>query len=493
MSYCRHTRHNSAHSKAPYAARFKRLSSYGRTLDYYRIMFNEGPYALRRESCIRTEVELVDQINYAYRLFDDPLPMKQLLNAFKLEAGYGVPDGSYELGPFIRHLEMCRADRFAGFLRKSRSKEYRQAISNSAVGLGHGVTGTLTNVIGSILRTRRLPSSNIVTVSPNYCIAEDVARFYGLHARILQCTSEQRFLPDITALKALCDDGTAAICLTIPANPSHDAWTIRDAGQVEELIGWCQEREVFFVLDTIFQDQSHCDELIVEPFVLAGSDYCIVKVFGPSKDRPFACGNRVGYYIGDRRIAEAAYQLSHITLNSPNAYSKMWFAFELLFRATLIQKRELTSDDCEIFCDSFLFGEHFRHVRSIDIWNIISDMELFERYRHVVDETRDKVRSTMVVVNECVRKYPCFVTRRLPNFGNSLFVKVAPQFYTGTDHDFFWQVLTKTNVGILVGNAFGFPFPSKEIWFRVACVAEEANTLVERVERIAKFLGCPKG
>lgn len=472
-----------------YADHFSTLTSYGRTLDYYRIMFREGPFARDGDRwCDEPEVELLDQINYAYRLFDDPLPLGQLLDAFGLEPGYGVPDGAYELGPFVRHLELCRGERCARHLGSPKNNRYEEAIGASAVGIGHGATGALTTVIGSIIRTRSMPSTNVVMVSPNYCISEDVARLYGLQARNLRCSAEDRFLPSPQSLKDICDAGTAAICITMPTNPSHDAWTISDADAVGELIGWCQEHEIFFVLDTVFQDQSYSGRGILEPFVIAGSDYCIVKVFGPSKDRPFACGHRIGYFIGDRRLSDEACHLSHILLNSPNAYSKMWFGFELLFRAILIQGRVPTPEDCRLFCGSFLFGEHFRDLQADDIWTVICERDLYGQYSRAVTHASETVRATMVRVHECVSRHACFEARELPDFGNSLFVKVSPEFHAGTDHEFFWRALTEANVGILVGNAFGLPFPSEETWFRVVCVAEEANVLVERVDRIAGLL-----
>ena len=94
----------------------------------------------------------------------------------------------------------------------------------------------------------------------------------------------------------------------------------------------------------------------------------------------------------------------------------------------------------------------------------------------------------MVRVHQCLERHACFIARELPDFGNSLFVKVSPEFHARTDHELFWRVLTEANVGILVGNAFGLPFPSADTWFRVVCVAEEAHVLVERVERIAGLL-----
>lgn len=473
---------------APYTEHFRGLSSYARTLDYYRIIYQEGPFEGLRYNERGVVAEIIDQVNYDYSLFEDPLPLRDLLDAFPLEAGYGVPDGSHEIGPFIRYLEMCRADHFSEHAGCRWGASYRKAIRCSAVGVGHGVTGTLTNVIASIVRTRQKQSTNIVTVAPNYCIAEDAAISCGLHARVLQCREEDKFLPVNSVLMALCDEGTAAMCITVPTNPSHDTWTLAEAHAVADLLKWCQDHEVFFVVDAIFQDQAHSNQLPLEPFVLSGSDRCLVKVFGPSKDRPFACGHRVGYYIGDHRIGEAGYQLSHTTLNSPNAYAKAWLAFDLFFRAMILQNRQPNQADCELFTDTFLFGEHFRDVGAREVSEIISSKGLFARYCRVVGETRAKLRRTMESVHDWVSDQTCFVTRELPKFGNSLFVKVSPEFYQGNDHEFFWDVLTKTNVGLLVGNAFGLPFPSDDVWFRIVCVSEEADTLVGRMGRIAAFL-----
>jgi aspartate/methionine/tyrosine aminotransferase len=473
---------------APFVDFFSKLTSYGRTLEYYRLMFFEGPFATLRDSfSVRPEVELIDQINFSGVLHDDPLPLNVLIDHLSVEPGYGTPDGSHEMGPFIKHIESCRADRYAGEIGVA-PEGHRDAIAKCAVGVGNGVTGTLTNLLGAIVRSRRHHSSNLVLVSPNYCIAEEIARLYQLETRMFRCSEGSSFLPNVNDLRRHCDHNTAAICLTIPTNPSHDMWRERAHEVIQEIIEFCKGKDIFLVLDTIFQDTGVGGEVIPEPFVISQSNECLAKVFGPSKDRPFACGHRIGYYIGDTRLHDNYQHISHITLNSPNFYAKLWFAFELLFRTAWLAKRKPAKTDYALFNDSFLLGEQFRRVSGEEIECLIEKLNLFERYSDILNNSNETVRQTMAAVHNFAQTQPALSTRPLPNFGNSLYIRVNPGFYAGTDHDFFWEIFSKLNVGLLVGNSFGMEFPSREIWFRVVCVAENSETLIERVSRVASFL-----
>jgi aspartate/methionine/tyrosine aminotransferase len=467
-----------------YLNRFSSINSYARTLDYYRLMFCEGPFESTEES---RSVDLIDQINYAVELFPDVLPLGELISLFPMEPGYGAVDGSIEIGPFVRGLEQTRA-RACAVQMSGIGASYSDTINEASIGLGCGVTGALTIAVGSILQVVGCSRSDIISVTPNYCIIEEVGRLYGCRIRNFPCDASHSFLPDLQSVVSMCDDRTAAICLTVPTNPSHNAWTISDAEQVRKFIRWCQEKDVFVIFDMIFQDLDFSNEPIVEPFALAESNRSVVKLFGPSKDRPFAGGHRIGYFIGDSRLGEPAQHLSHIMINSPPFYSKVWLAFDLFFREKLIRGVPPSREDCAVFNGTFLFGEHYENIGQDMVWQNLCDCGTFERYRQKVAETHEQVRSIMREVHGYLASCACFQTLPLPSFGNSLMVKVCGEYFQGTDHEFFLRVLRETNVGLLVGNAFGLPCPNEEVWFRVVCVAERADVLIERLARVVRLL-----
>jgi aspartate/methionine/tyrosine aminotransferase len=447
------------------------------------MMFREGPYRCwdwtQSEG---VEADVIDQVNFSRELFIDPLPLADVASAFDVEAGYGTSDGALELSGIIRGFEWYRASEYVNHI--GMPKELRTSeLTRTSVAVGSGVTGSLSLAIGAI---EQLAASEgrrrdrIYYSIPGYGMVEEIANAYKLRA-IPIMGERADHLPSLEQLEESFDRNALAYVLTYPTNPAQSAYDESHLSAMTRFIALCQEHDVFLIVDTIFQDLAWSHHRVPEVLALVPDAHCIVKTFGPSKDRPFACGLRIGYMIGDARLQEFVSHLSSVALNSANFYSKLWLALDLTFR-----QGPPTESAFDSFEHNFLLGNHCRKVERREINE--RARPLFEHYRSAGERNQSVLREHMNLVIEYLRKSPHFALTERPAFGNTVLVRLADAGRFASDYELFAQVLFETNVGVLVGAFFGVPETWGERSFRIVIASEPAEWVIERIARIERLI-----
>ena len=240
------------------------------------------------------------------------------------------------------------------------------------------------------------------------------------------------------------------------------------------------------IADTIFQDLDWTDAPVPEIFALADRPDDLVKICGPSKDRPFSSGHRVGYAMADRRLLPWLERTKAITENTSPAASRIWLAFESVFRAALYDN-SLTHADCEHLAGRFLFGYGTVELSADRIRQVIEDSQLFEAYSAGVRLVKLEVRAIMQRVHAYLAASECFAPLPLPDYGNLLMFKVRPPFDRGDESRFFLESLVHTGVTGLTGQCFGME-KSEGVWGRVSAAYYPAETICAGLDRLQAFL-----
>lgn len=448
-------------------------------------MFNEDEYECFSEIREHSdEVSVIDQINFSRHLYMDPLPLSAVIDLFPHEPGYGTSSGEIELSRIVKNLEIQRANTYAIEIGIPLPSDSWSSIEDSTVAVGSGVTGSLTLAIGGISlygSKSHGKSRRIYYSTPGYSMIEEIAEIFALEA-VPYLGSKESHLPDLAQLVESFDPQALAYVLTFPSNPTQECYTCRDLQSLKDLIVKCNETETFLVVDTIFQDMLWSGEPVPEVFAIAETTEFLVKVFGPSKDRPFACGLRVGYLIGDKRLRPHIDRLSSVFLNSHNFYSKLWLGIDLMLRAG-----SPTEDTFTAFEGNFILGNHGRSIAKGDMLERLNDSRIAEAYVSANEFNATLMKEQLDAIYDYVLKSETLRIRRRARFGNTLLVELKTPAVFHNEFDFFCEALFTKNVGLLVGGFFGVPKDWSPISFRVVAASESTDWMIEKLQRIEEL------
>ena len=74
------------------------------------------------------------------------------------------------------------------------------------------------------------------------------------------------------------------------------------------------------------------------------------------------------------------------------------------------------------------------------------------------------------------------------DIGNVIFIRVNPDYFEGSEHDFFEFLFSKTGLGITPGNVFGMPQKKGEAWFRITIIHAKESEILKNLQRIEECL-----
>jgi aspartate/methionine/tyrosine aminotransferase len=460
---------------------------YEKMLELYKAMLFYGDYQGLKPLHDSETLFMLDNVNFSSALVPDPLPLHELLGLVTVEPGYATITGDCEIGDLLRELEYQRASRYAR--RSGLKADPRRVIDGTVAVVTSGATGAANTVLTATMHRDIANGGSrreIVFNVPCYCLPESFARIHGLIAKPIEGGVENDFLPSLDDVRAAIGPRTLACFLTFPANPSLASWGARDLAAFRHLIQRCQETGAVLVVDTVFQDMEWGPDIVPEIFALAESPTLLAKLHSPSKDRPMACGYRVGYLLADAALEPWLHQAEAGAKNSNNTTTLAWLAFDSLFRLAMFQGH-LREDDFSLLEKRHLYGYGAPELTAAQMYARVQSEGFYDRYVERVSTFKRTIYAHLAAVHEWLAGSVCFEPRPLPKFGNLLMVRIRPPFDHGGEMKFFLDSLIATRVTSTVGSAFGMD-PDRGLWIRVAAGGAVPGVIIAALGRLQDYL-----
>jgi aspartate/methionine/tyrosine aminotransferase len=447
----------------------KDLPPHEKLQEISKVMLLRGRYRVLKEALSDMNFcFILDSVNYNSLIFDDPLPMKEILDILNVEPGYGSLTGNVEVGDVIREFEISRAYAFANQYHLL-VENIRHVIEDTMVLTTFGATGGIYTALMALLARERATGRNragIVFNAPTYCLSDAFARLNGLTPIPVVGTRENGFFPPLALIHEACIHSSVFACvLTYPNNPAQHSFKENEIPELLRLIAYCQSNQIQLIADTVFQELRWLSAPPVpELFALADSSDCLCKIFSPSKDRPLASGYRIGYLMTDEALVPWLEQVASCTTSSPNTLSQIWLAIDTVFRRAMIEG-ELTQAFFLPLKNSPVFG--FRVKQEIeDIYHKICDANLYDNYVQRVEQFMETLDKGLDKVWNWLRTSDFFEVDERPPYGNTLMVHVPKQAQFQNEFEYYFKVLLTTGVIASMGGCFGVP-SDEGIYFRV--------------------------
>lgn len=465
----------------------RRLPPYTKMLELNKAMLFYGEYAPLKPAEQPASLFMLDNVNFAPALFADPLPMEEVMRLFRPAPGYGTITGDAEAGAAVLSCERARAK--AARARVGAESTQIPALEDALVVTTAGATGAVHSVLlGLLLRNREVEShcrSEIVYNVPTYCLPELFCRSHGLSPIGVSGSRERRFLPTVDEVTARVGPRTLACFLTFPSNPALGSWSDDDTAALRRLVDRCQSLGVGVVVDNVFQDVCHGKTYVPELFAIADDPTLLAKVFSPSKDRPFACGYRVGYAVTDRALEPWIHQAEALTKNSSSTQGQVWLAIDSLFRAGMLEGG-LTMEHCRLLEGRYLFGYGAEEPSAEAVYERLVGSGLFRRYAERVNAGMATLRRDLHDVHAWLDASACFEVLPPPDFGSMLMARVRAPYTPSSEEELFIDVLRATNVAACTASCFGLE--DDGCWFRVVVGGAPADEIKEALARVERFV-----
>ena len=156
-----------------------------------------------------------------------------------------------------------------------------------------------TNAIYSVLACLLNPGDDVIVVEPMYVGYEGIFRALGLNKIGVALDVEAGFAFNLSGVKALITPATRLVFINTPGNP---AGNLISAADLEELAGFCLERNIWLVCDEVYSmitfDGAH-----VSLRKAARSLDNVIIVDGMSKSHAMT-GWRLGWTVSPKLVAD---------------------------------------------------------------------------------------------------------------------------------------------------------------------------------------------
>lgn len=429
---------------------------------------------------------LLDSMNYSRSLFSDPLKMKDLLDRFEIEPGYGSSDGSYELGKVVKAYEVVRAESSSLLFGRDSRRELRIKLDDMSVVVGQGGTGALHVCISAArqraaaLKERR---DELVYLTPHYPLATGLAEQHNLTIVPVRHAVAGSIPPPQDVIEK-CSLNTLACVVALPSNPIHSFWSLNELNQYRELIRHCQRLGILLIVDALFQEMNWSEAEVLEPLAVADSAKFICKIFSPSKDRPFAAGYRIGYALIDSEFYPYLASAQLLAGNSTPTLSVMWFAIDLMFRVA-IAEGGLNETHCNLLTGSALFGYGVADLSAKQIFEALH--EVFEEYAERVHQFYDDIRTGLSLIVESTKALNNLKVCHAVLCGNSLMLEVCGGQQKTTSRSFFERAFQELGLCLAYGECFEMPADGV-IRFRVVYASLSVKRVASELSRIDEWL-----
>ena len=418
----------------------------------------------------------LDLMNFSKGEFKQVIDPKIVEKIFQPEHGYTSPDGSLELSMLIKELEKLRLIKNTGLSTKQADK----IISPLACGLGNGVTGVIAGIFWSLDKIRDKKKNEVITFRPSYPVFESLAKQNNFIVKPVLTKRENNFLPSFEEIKKNSNSKTAAIVIVYPNNPSFKH-------ELKQIANFCQKNRIFLIIDNIYQEMMFNGKKHIEIFSLVDKPDYIIKLFGPSKDRPFFTGHRLGYYIGDSKIGEAYFDYCASNFICLGTFQKNIFSLDLLFRILLYKNsKDLKQDDVKLLMP-FLRG-WMQNINTKEIIARINKSKAFQKYKIAVDYNNNKLKSNLSELKKIVEKSLIFDDVINETSGNAIFARINPKYYSGNDLSFYDDVLAKRKIALYPGNIFGMPIKKDSLWFRFTIIHTSKKEIIKMLKELESML-----
>lgn len=419
----------------------------------------------------------LDLMNFSKKEFKQVIDPISIEKIFKPEHGYTSPDGSLELSLLIKEFEVQRLIKNSNFTREKAEK----ILSKTAVGLGNGVTGVLAGIFYAINNIKDFNKKEVITFRPSYPLAESLAEQSGFTIIPVYTKRENFFLPSFEDIAENVSKETAAIILVYPNNPTFT--TFRDKLTLKKIVDFCQREKIFLIVDNIYQEMMFGNKKHLEIFSLTEKPEYIIKLYGPSKDRPFFTGHRLGYYIGDPRIEEFYFDYCSVNFVCLGTFPKNIFSLDLLFRILLYKEEAvLKIEDIDLLMP-FLKG-WMQKIDNENLYKKIKMGKIFEKYKKAIEFNNKKLIQNLTDIKEFISQSPVFSDVINDNGGNAIFIKINPNYFSGNDLELYEELLIRRRIAIYPGNIFGMEIKEKEAWFRITVIHDSKKTIINLLEEI---------
>ncbi|RKZ89424.1 MAG: hypothetical protein DRR19_11550 [Candidatus Parabeggiatoa sp. nov. 1] len=456
-----------------------------------KVMLFRGRYRILKEAVSNVKYYFVlDLVNYSKILFPDPLPVQQILNIFTIEPGYGSLTGNFEIGDVVREFEISRACAFANQQNLPISN-IREVIEDTTVAATCGATGGVYMALMASLARERAVGKNrtgIVVNVPTYCLSDAFARLNGLTPIPVAGTREQGFFPSLDQVREACHPASVFACvLTYPNNPAQTSFGANEIPALLRLIEHCQSNQIELIADTVFQELRWLTAPPVpELFAFADSAKYLCKVFSPSKDRPFACGYRIGYLMADKGLVPWLERIASCSTSSPSTLGQIWLGIDSVFRRAMIEG-ELTQDMFVPLTGSSVFGFGGKSLDAGEIYQRICDTDLYNSYVKSLGQFMGMLDQGLEQLWSWLNTNEYFEVDERPPYGNTLLVRVPKQAAFQNDIEYYFSVLLKTGVVGSMGSCFGMP-SEEYIYFRVVVASYPPELLIAALEHVKDSL-----
>lgn len=449
---------------------------------------------------------LLDNVNFSGEVFPHVIDPRRVFDLYPLEPGYTTLDAEFELGELIRHLETVRL----AAAEPARAEVFRAWLSRAGVGVSNcGCTGVIQQVLTAVLELPPdvFPRQNLAPeiVMPLPCYSVFPIQMDRLRRRAqvrwVVARREDDFMPRFEAIRAAITDRTVAVVLPYPTNPSMATYEGARLDDLRSIVRFCQQNGLFLIADNIFQDMLYPagDRRFEEVLFHADGLEGIVKIYGPSKDVPFFAGYRLGYWIGDRRLARGFRAAARAANNGINTLSLILFALHLYFRALRITKRSPDLDDMGYFADGLFgttssfnrvceVGDHRKLFDRQRLLDKLVELDCYGSYQRGMAATEQILCDTLRAVRNFATASEAFSDWVNHDIGNVFFLKADPSVFPGDDDELFHTALAKARVAILPGNGFGLERRAGDAWFRITTTHAPAVEIVADLERLARVL-----
>lgn len=426
----------------------------------------------------------LDNVDFDGSLYPSPVDWQDAFVANQLEPAYHSPDGSRELGPIIRDLEFQRLRRNSS---RAEAKD-RDLIERAGVGGGNGASNVLSTVLTSILgmrdecaRSARRPE--VITVLPS-CVGHlSQMHFHEQSVRSVEVLGALpgKSLATFDQILAAMNDNTVAVVLSYPNNPMQETYDAADRSEIERIAQLCQERRVFLIVDTVYQDMVYpLDRAFIEPLALVDELHHIVKIYSSSKDSSTFSGHRFGYWIGDPQLEQTYKRVIGFTEDSLSTLPLLMNAFNLYFKMVRLRGDGPAAKDMHVFGHS-LFGSR-PQFDPVQLHDVIMQRNMFEKHVKRTTTTHAALQSALLTLRQFVETSEVFSSLDNGNAGNLALLHISPDHFDGDSLDFLAFSLQEANCFGMPGDVFGLPLEPGAANIRVTTAHVPTRRLVQDLE-----------
>lgn len=325
-------------------------------------------------------------------------------------------------------------------------------INEASIFVGNGAQEVTYGVIKSILE---LPDNKrrkeIVIFSPNYSVFEGMIRTAGGKTIFAQGLRKNNFVPTINKIRIAITQNTCAIILVNPHNPTTVCY---EKDYLISILALAKKHNMMVVSDEVYAEMVRPSQQFISIASLNSGFDNLVKVFGPSKDRPGMAGLKIGYCIGDKKLENSLSREYLVRNYSMNILAEYVFLVDLALRtAKLTGKTNL----------------------------ILSDFtkEEVEDYYKTVESNLNRIFNYQNRIVNLLKRSKKIIDYIPPQGCNMIFFR----YYKDLSPDDFFNHILKLNVGVYTGDTFHIDHKVDGSWSRI-CVTQNWHKLSEGLKRL---------